>query len=67
MSTQNPLAAPSPLRDIINPQFHQNNFPAEQHIKTELGLRLDKGLFAGYYFLSTFSYVLQMIKYVGWH
>lgn len=50
MSTQNPLAAPSPLRDIINPQFHQNNFPAEQHIKTELGLKLDKGLFAEYYF-----------------
>jgi cleavage and polyadenylation specificity factor subunit 4 len=44
MSTPNPLAAPSPLRDIIHPQFHQNNFPAEQHIKTELGLKLDKGL-----------------------
>jgi len=36
------LAAPSPLRDIIYPQFHQNNFLAEQHIKTELGLKLDK-------------------------
>lgn len=43
MSSSNPLAGPSALRDVINPQFHQNNFPAETHIKTELGLKLDKG------------------------
>lgn len=34
---------PSALRDIIDPQFHQNNFPAEHYIKAELGLKLDKG------------------------
>jgi len=43
MATANPLAGPSALRDVIHPQFHQNNFSAEQHIKTELGLKLDKG------------------------
>ncbi|KAF9569663.1 hypothetical protein CPC08DRAFT_677288 [Agrocybe pediades] len=36
------LAGPSALRDIINPQFHQNNFPVETHIKTDLGLKLDR-------------------------
>ena len=40
----NPLAGPSPLRDIVNPQFHQNNFPEELFIKTELGIKLDKGI-----------------------
>ncbi|KAJ2928844.1 hypothetical protein H1R20_g8246, partial [Candolleomyces eurysporus] len=39
----NPLAAPSALKDVINPQFHQNNFPAEFFAKTNLGLKLDKG------------------------
>lgn len=39
----NPLVGPSALRDIINPQFHQNNFPEEVYIKNELGVRLDKG------------------------
>ena len=43
MTLANPLAGPSALKDIINPQFHQNNFPAETHVKTELGLKLDKG------------------------
>ncbi|PPQ70773.1 hypothetical protein CVT24_001060 [Panaeolus cyanescens] len=43
MNSSNPLAGPSALRDVINPQFHQNNFPAELHVKTELGLKLDKG------------------------
>jgi hypothetical protein len=38
-----PLVGPSALRDIVNPQFHQNNFPEELYIKTELGIRLDKG------------------------
>jgi cleavage and polyadenylation specificity factor subunit 4 len=41
--TSNPLAGPSALRDIINPQFHQNNFPAEIYAKAELGIKLDKG------------------------
>ena len=59
------LAAPSALRDIIYPQFHQNNFPAEQHIKAELGIKLDKGLFCIMFSLPS-SYVSQMIKYVGW-
>jgi hypothetical protein len=45
MATTNPLIAPSPLRDVINPQFYQNNFPAEVYIKTELGIKLDKGKF----------------------
>lgn len=39
----NPLVGPSALRDLINPQFHQNNFPEELYIKNELGIRLDKG------------------------
>lgn len=39
----NPLVGPSALRDLINPQFHQNNFPEEVYIKNELGIRLDKG------------------------
>ncbi|KAI0307714.1 hypothetical protein B0F90DRAFT_1676485 [Multifurca ochricompacta] len=38
----NPLVGPSALRDLINPQFHQNNFPEEIYIKNELGIRLDK-------------------------
>ena len=40
----NPLAGPSPLRDIVRPQFHQNNFAQELFIKNELGLKLDKGM-----------------------
>jgi len=39
----NPLVGPSALRDLVNPQFHQNNFPEELYIKNELGIRLDKG------------------------
>jgi cleavage and polyadenylation specificity factor subunit 4 len=39
----NPLVGPSALRDLIHPQFHQNNFPEEVYIKNELGIRLDKG------------------------
>lgn len=38
-----PLAGPSALRDIIRPQFHQNNFIEENYIKNELGIKLDKG------------------------
>lgn len=45
----NPLAGPSALRDIINPQFHQNNFPEELFVKQELGIKLDKGLFTAFY------------------
>ncbi len=44
MTTANPLAGPSALRDVIHPQFHQNNFPAEVHIKVDLGVKLDKGI-----------------------
>lgn len=33
------------LKDIINPQFHQNNFPAELYVKSQLGIKLDKGQF----------------------
>ncbi|KAF8832428.1 hypothetical protein HHX47_DHR1001979 [Lentinula edodes] len=44
MSTANPLAGPSPLRDIINPQFHQNIFSAENFIKSELNIKLDKDM-----------------------
>ena len=39
-----PLTGPSPLRDIVRPQFHQNNFVQELFIKNELGLKLDKGV-----------------------
>ena len=39
----NPLAGPSSLRDIIRPQFHQNNFVEENFVKNELGIKLDKG------------------------
>ncbi|KAJ7103445.1 hypothetical protein B0H15DRAFT_812302 [Mycena belliarum] len=37
-----PLVGPSSLKDIVHPQFHQNNFPAEIYIKTDLGIKLDK-------------------------
>lgn len=40
----NPLAGPSALRDIIRPQFHQNTFQEENWVKSELGIKLDKGL-----------------------
>ena len=40
----NPLTGPSPLRDIVRPQFHQNNFDQELFIKNDLGLKLDKGM-----------------------
>ena len=40
----NPLTGPSPLRDVVRPQFHQNNFAQELFIKNELGLKLDKGM-----------------------
>ncbi|KAK0478404.1 hypothetical protein IW261DRAFT_1483362 [Armillaria novae-zelandiae] len=30
------------LKDIINPQFHQNNLPAELYVKSQLGIKLDK-------------------------
>lgn len=39
----NPLAGPSALRDLIRPQFHQNNFAEELYVKNELGIKLDKG------------------------
>ena len=43
MTTSNPLAGPSALKDIIRPQFHQNNFLEEAYIKNDLGIKLDKG------------------------
>ncbi|KAF5355642.1 hypothetical protein D9756_003846 [Leucocoprinus leucothites] len=42
MAAANPLVGPSPLKDIINPQFHQNTFPAEAYIKSDLVIKLDK-------------------------
>lgn len=42
MTTANPLATPSALRDIVKPQFHQLNLPVESYIKNELGIKLDK-------------------------
>ncbi|KAK7058890.1 RNA-binding component of cleavage and polyadenylation factor [Paramarasmius palmivorus] len=36
------IAGPSTLRDVVNPQFHQNNFHAESFAKVELGIKLDK-------------------------
>lgn len=51
MAMANPLAGPSVLRDIINPQFHQNNFPEELFIKQELGIKLDKGACTPYFAL----------------
>ena len=39
-----PLAGPSALRDLIRPQFHQNNFLEENYVKNELGIKLDKGV-----------------------
>ncbi|THV04846.1 hypothetical protein K435DRAFT_826666 [Dendrothele bispora CBS 962.96] len=41
-TTANPLSVHSPLRDIINPQFHQNILPPENYLKVNLGLKLDK-------------------------
>jgi len=43
-TTSDPLSVHSPLRDIINPQFHQNILPAEDYLKASLGLKLDKGV-----------------------
>ncbi|KAJ3490578.1 hypothetical protein NLI96_g1357 [Meripilus lineatus] len=40
----NLLAGPSALRDIIRPQFHQNNFEEEKFVKHELGVKLDRGM-----------------------
>ncbi|KAF7293628.1 hypothetical protein MIND_01142100 [Mycena indigotica] len=42
MVTPMALSGPSALRDVVNPQFHQNNFPAENYIKSDLGIKLDK-------------------------
>jgi cleavage and polyadenylation specificity factor subunit 4 len=39
----NVLAGPSSLKDLVKPEFHQFNFPAEKYIKNELGIKLDKG------------------------
>ncbi|KAL0580369.1 RNA-binding component of cleavage and polyadenylation factor [Marasmius crinis-equi] len=36
------IAGPSSLKDVVSPQFHQNNFAAEGYAKGELGLKLDK-------------------------
>lgn len=44
MAAANPLVVSSALKDIISPQFHQNSFPAESYIKSDLGIKLDKGL-----------------------
>lgn len=33
------------LQDIISPKFHQNNFLEEQHVKNDLGIKLDKGMY----------------------
>lgn len=43
VAMSNPLAGPSALKDLIQPQFHQNNFSEELYIKNELGLKIDKG------------------------
>lgn len=43
MAIANPLVGPSYLRDILDPQFHQNNSNVETYVKTELGIKLDKG------------------------
>jgi hypothetical protein len=60
----NPLAGPSALRDLINPQFHQNNFPEELYVKNELGIRLDKGMARHSKHLVLVNIlVLQMIRY----
>ncbi|KAF7360146.1 mRNA 3'-end-processing protein YTH1 [Mycena venus] len=42
MSIAAPLVGPSSLRDIVHPQFHQNNLTAEIYIKNDLGIKLDK-------------------------
>jgi cleavage and polyadenylation specificity factor subunit 4 len=57
MAAANPLVGPSPLKDIINPQFHQNSFPTEAYIKSDLGIKLDKGASSFYpqYFAYTDS------------
>lgn len=38
------LSASTHVRDLVNPSFHQNNFAIEGFLKTELGLKLDKGM-----------------------
>ncbi len=62
----NPLVGPSALRDIVDPQFHQNNFPEELYIKNELNIRLDKGVAPAFYlFASLLTYnPYKTIKFV---
>jgi cleavage and polyadenylation specificity factor subunit 4 len=43
MTTANPLVGPSPLKDILDPQFYQNNFNVEDYAKNELNIKLDRG------------------------
>ena len=42
VASANPLVAPSPLRDIVKPQFHQLNLKVEEYLKHERGIKLDK-------------------------
>jgi hypothetical protein len=37
------LSSQSAIKDIIKPDFHQLNLPAETFIKNELRFKLDKG------------------------
>lgn len=60
----NPLAGPSPLRDIINPQFHQNILPAENFIKSHLNIKLDKGSFEQIYASIAITKYKQTTRYV---
>ncbi|KAJ7069883.1 hypothetical protein C8F01DRAFT_1016080 [Mycena amicta] len=42
MASSSQAATPQVIRDVVFPQFHQNNFPAENYIKSDLGIKLDK-------------------------
>ena len=46
-STMTTTTLTTSLQDIISPKFHQNNFAEELFVKNELGIKLDKGLYAG--------------------
>lgn len=61
-----PLTGPSLLKDIVDPQFHQNNLLAEAFIKAQLGIKLDKGksIIAA---REATDLPAQMIRFADWH
>lgn len=45
MNMVNDVASSTTLRDLVRPQFHQVILSIEPYIKSDLGIKLDKGQF----------------------